>query len=262
MTFFLAESLVFGVVGAVGGYLIGQVLSVGASHFFELDLNYSSLSMMFVIFLIVVTVLLSTIYPASVAAKAAVPSGQRRWSLPVPSDEHIHLQFPFRYEPNRVCGVCAYLHDFMEANSEASTGKFLARLRPPIIPSGEPHGAAASAEANSAPGDVVLSYEITPIPFDLAVSQNMEIRARFDDKIGGFVLSTCLTRTSGERGNWLAVNQPFLEAIRKHLLRWPSQSGEWQDRFGQRGRQMLGSLARRAEKFGGPRHIASKETAS
>ena len=37
-----------------------------------------------VIFLSIATVLVSTAYPAMMAARAAVPSGQRRWSLPQP----------------------------------------------------------------------------------------------------------------------------------------------------------------------------------
>ena len=132
MMFFLAESLVFGLVGSVAGYLIGQTLSLYIAHFhlFNLNLNYSSMSVTVVIFLTIATVLLSTVYPAIMAARAAVPSGQRRWSLPKPTGDQIHVQFPFSYDAARVLGVCAYFREFMRQNSEASTGKFLAQLGP------------------------------------------------------------------------------------------------------------------------------------
>src|SRR5690606_41532664 len=54
-------------------YLIGQILSVLITRFnlIELNLNYSSLSVIVVIFITIVTVLLSALYPAMMAARAA-----------------------------------------------------------------------------------------------------------------------------------------------------------------------------------------------
>ncbi|MDP7637955.1 MAG: FtsX-like permease family protein, partial [Phycisphaerae bacterium] len=136
MMFFLAESFVYGIIGSVAGYLIGQGLSLVVAQTIGLNLNYSSLSVIFVIFLSIGTVLLSTIYPAVMAARAAVPSGQRKWSIPQPVGDQIYVKFPFSYDAGRVLGACCYLYEFMQQNSEASTGKFLAQIGPVgLVPS-------------------------------------------------------------------------------------------------------------------------------
>ena len=96
------------------------------------------------------------------APDIAVPSGQRRWSLPQPVGDQIFVQFPFSYDADRVLGICAYLRDYMRQNSEASTGKFLARLGPvgwvPAL--GEPNGA-EPAGSGASDGAVAVAQPLT-----------------------------------------------------------------------------------------------------
>jgi len=239
MVFFLAESLVFGTIGAVAGYLIGQILSMAITYFniVSLNLNYSSLSVMVVIFLTIATVLLSTVYPAMMAARAAVPSGQRRWALPQPQGDEIFVQFPFCYDANRVKGVCAYLREFMHQNSEASTGQFLARLGPVgTVP--------ARAESGSEDAtNYAMLFDIAPAPFDLGVNQKMEVYAYYDPHVKAHMLAVYLRRTSGETSNWKTVNQPFLESLRKRLLGWRSQRPETHQAYYRQGEQMFANAA-------------------
>jgi len=229
--FFLAESLVFGLVGSVAGYLIGQALSLFITHFelIDLNLNYSSTSVLLVIFLTIATVLLSTVYPAMMAARAAVPSGQRRWSLPQPEGDEIHVQFPFSYDAERVKGVCAYLREYMQQHSEASTGNFLVNLGPV--------GRVANQDGEEQP--YCMLFDVAPAPFDLGVNQIMEVYAFYNHQVKAHMLSVHLTRTSGEKNHWMAVNQPFLEALRKRLLGWRSQRQEIQESFYQQGADLF-----------------------
>lgn len=234
MVFFLAEALVFGLVGAVAGYFIGQGLSVIVGQFVEINLNYSSLSVMVVIFLTISTVMLSTLYPAALAARAAVPSGQRKWSLPRPEGDEISLKFPFSYDSRRILGICAFLNDFMQQNSEASTGKFLAKLRAiGRVPSqSSPDDDSLDNHSILKPGEsLAMVYDIAPIPFDLGVNQKMEVYADYDPRVKAHMLSVHLTRESGDRDSWTTVNQPFLEALRKRLLGWRSQRPEVQESY-------------------------------
>lgn len=233
MMFFLAESIVFGLVGSVAGYLIGQLLSLVLKHFLELNLNYSSMSVMVVILLAIATVLLSTVYPAMMAARAAVPSGQRRWSLPQPEGDEIRVDFPFSYDRTRVLGVCAYLHEYMLENSEASTGRFLARTGPIGL---VPADGADDADDERA---FAMVYDIAPAPFDLGVNQKMEVYACYNRRVRAHMLSVHLTRVSGQTHNWVHVNQPFLESLRKRLLGWRSQRPEHQQSYYQRGDELF-----------------------
>ena len=240
--FFLAESLVFGVVGSVAGYIIGQGLSLLLSGWIGLNLNYSSFSVMLVIVLAVATVMISTIYPALMAARAAVPSGQRRWSVPQPEGDQIQVDFPFSYDASRVVGVCAYLHEFMMQNTEASTGRFLARPGPmgtvPMAGPDEAHRADGQEPAHA----YAMLYDVAPAPFDLGVNQSVEVYAFYQPKVRAHMLAVHLVRRSGQRHNWVHVNQSFLEMLRKRLLNWRSQRPEHQQAYYQRGLRMFAEV--------------------
>lgn len=230
MMFFLAESFVYGLVGSVAGYLIGQGLSLALAGTLGLNLNYSSLSVVFVIFLSIGTVLASTIYPAVMAARAAVPSGQRRWNIPQPIGDEITLQFPFSYDAGRVLGVCCYLHEYMQQHVEASTGSFLAGLGPVgRVPGPGPDD----------PGGLAMVYDVAPAPFDLGVNQTLEFYASYHPDVKAHMISLHIRRISGQRSNWTAVNQPFLEALRKRLLGWRSQSARNQQDYCSRGEELF-----------------------
>jgi len=258
MMFFLAESLVYGLVGAVAGYLIGQILSVVITQLdiVELNLNYSSMSVLVVIFLSMATVLLSTLYPATLAARAAVPSGQRRWAAPQPTDDEVQVKFPFSYDTARVLGICAYLREFMQQNSEASTGRFLATLGPvgwiPASSSTE-DPPAGSPGRGARPGRVyVMLFDIAPAPFDLGVNQTMQVYAYYDAHVRAHMLSVHMQRISGQRSDWIAVNQPFLEALRQRLLGWRSQRPETQEHHYELGEKIFADAPQLPVRIDGP----------
>jgi hypothetical protein len=239
MMFFLAESLVFGMIGSVAGYLIGQILAIIFTKLnVGLNLNYSSLSVMVVIFLAIATVLISTIYPAMMAARAAVPSGQRKWSLPPTEGDEMSIKFPFSYDAERVLGVCAYLRDFMKQNSEASTGSFLAELGP----IGRVGAIKVQAAPTGAPVEhttYAMVFDIAPAPYDLGVNQKLEVYAYYDTTVKAHMLAVHITRMTGERSNWLSVNQPFLESLRKRLLGWRSQKSDTHEAYYREGQRMF-----------------------
>ena len=165
--FFVAEAVVFGLIGSVAGYLIGQGLAQVIVHFHWLpgvNLNYSSMAVMLVIFAAIVTVVVSTLYPAYIATRAAVPSGQRRWKLPPPVGDELQLDFPFSYGEQQLPGVLAYLQAFMDLNSEASSGRFLAQ--------DARFGFVHDVDDRKV---LAMTYSVTPVPFDLGVNQRMEV---------------------------------------------------------------------------------------
>jgi len=229
--FFVAEALVFGTVGAVAGYLIGQALAQAIVHFGWLpgvNLNFSSTAVIVVVFAAILTVVVSTLYPALVATRAAVPSGQRRWKLPPPEGDELRLDLPFCYAEHQLLGVLAFLDAYMDLNSEASSGRFLAQ--------DARHGFVTDRE-----GRRVLAglYRITPAPFDLGVNQWLEIYGYYQPRVRAYVLAVHATRRKGDRNSWLAVNQPFMEALRARLLDWRSQSRENQEGFRRRGEALF-----------------------
>ncbi len=229
--FFVAEAVVFGMIGSVAGYLIGQGLAQVIVHFHWLpgvNLNYSSMAVMLVIFAAIVTVVVSTLYPAYIATRAAVPSGQRRWKLPPPAGDELHLDFPFSYGAQQLPGVLAYLQAFMDLNSEASSGRFLTQ--------DARFGFVHDVDDRKV---LAMTYSVTPVPFDLGVNQRMEVYGYYRPRVRAYVVAVVLTRLKGDKKSWLTVNEPFLESLRARLLSWRSQSSANQEQFRRQGEAMF-----------------------
>lgn len=216
--FFLAESLVYGVLGAVGGYLIGQVLSIvlnAAGLVSDINLNYSSLSVAYVILFTIAVVLLSTLYPAVVATKSAVPSGKRTWSLPDNDGQTMNITFPFIYQPSVASGIMAYVERYFSRFSEASIGNLIAVMK-------------NARRVYDEKGRAVfeMNYELALAPYDLGVTQTATLILAFDYHIEAYRLRMKLDRISGQDTNWVSTNRPFLEQLRKHLMHWRNISSE------------------------------------
>jgi hypothetical protein len=210
--FFLAESFVYGVIGAVGGYLIGQLLSIVLYNFGGLEgvnLNYSSLSVAYVIIFTVSVVVLSTLYPARVATKAAVPSGKRKWSLPDHDNQKMQLVFPFIYNSTIASGVLAYLKEYFDRFTEASVGELIATFKKYNVQKDENGYDLYTTE-----------YEIALAPYDLGVTQRMVFKLYYNTHVQAYRLELTILRISGQDTNWVTTNKPFLEKLRSFLMHW------------------------------------------
>jgi hypothetical protein len=229
--FFVAEALVFGVIGSVAGYLVGQGAGRAIIYFHWLPgvvPNFSSMAVMVVILAAIATVILSTLYPAFVATRAAVPSGQRRWKLPAPQGDVVTLDFPFSYGEDQLPGVFAFLSAFMDLNSEVSSGQFLAQ--------DERFGTVRDREGRKV---LAMVYNVTPVPFDLGVNQRMEFYGYYQPHVRAYMLGVTVTRTKGDKASWLRVNQPLMESFRSRLLNWRSQSPARQKQFRVQGQKIF-----------------------
>jgi hypothetical protein len=214
--FFVSEAFVYGILGAVGGYLIGQSLVLGLAHsglIADVNLNFSSLTVVYVIFFAIGIVLLSTLYPAMMATRAAVPSGQRKWSMPEHDETGMEIAFPFIYREQLVPGVMAYLQSYFERFTEASVGDMNAALL-------------KQQQGNDETGRrwLALTYDVALAPYDLGVTQHVTLRAAYDEQIEAHRIVMQIQRMSGQDSNWAAVNQPFLEKLRAYLMHWRNLS--------------------------------------
>jgi hypothetical protein len=210
--FFLAEALVYGVIGAIGGYLIGQVLAIVAQALNlvrGLNVNFSSLMVVWAILFTVGLVLASTLYPAWVATRTAVPSGIRRWAAPKHDGETMEVLLPFIYQPHLAPGVMAYLHEFFSSFAEASLSDMIASPRK--------LGCAPDAAGHPV---YRAEYGVALAPYDLGVTQAVSLRAGFNPELDSYGLHLHIRRESGQDVSWAATNRPLLERLRKLLLRW------------------------------------------
>ena len=113
---FFAESSVFAVMGAMLGYLIGQIVSRGLMMvpglMAGMTLNYSSISAVWSALLVVAVVLASTAYPARMAGKLSVPDETRKMAIPRPTSDVWEIWFPFTVSSKEALGVMSYLRDY------------------------------------------------------------------------------------------------------------------------------------------------------
>jgi hypothetical protein len=210
--FFLAEAFVYSFIGSVGGYLIGQFLSVALRALNvvkDINVNFSSLMVVYAILFTIGLVLLSTVYPGYVAARTAVPSGRRRWSLPDHDGQTMRVALPFIYQPRLAAGVMYYLYEYFLGYTEKSLGDLIATFESMDLTSDEEGRPVYS-----------LVYSIALAPFDLGVTQQVTFGTRYDDIVQSYRLHMVISRTSGQDTNWAAVNKSFLEKTRRFLIGW------------------------------------------
>ncbi len=223
---FLAEACVYAIVGAVLGYLMGQVIATTLVHFgwlAGLTLNYSSMSTVVATVIVMIVVLLSTLYPAIKASRMAVPDIERKWKLPEPDGDVWHFNLPFTVLAEEALGLNVFMRDYFDAHADESASDFYT------------DNVTFSAEEED-------SYQIGMMvwlaPYDLGVSQSIQF---ITSPVGGeeedlFKITLEVNRESGEIASWKRVNRRFLNLLRKQLLIWRTFSVDIRAEFHERGR--------------------------
>ena len=123
---FIAEAMVYAVLGSISGYLIAQVVAkvITATNLLPgITLNYSSSSAVIATLIVMLTVLLSTVYPAFMASKISSPEGNKN-DLGAPVGDLWRLQFPFTVSGAQSLGMAQFLADYFESHTDTSVGKF------------------------------------------------------------------------------------------------------------------------------------------
>ncbi len=125
---FIAESVVYAILGAMAGYLLGQgsaKLIVAMDWLPGLNLNFSSVSAVFSTLLVMAVVLLSTMYPARKASEVATPAIDRTWRTPEPVGDTWRIPLPFMVTGEQAVGLNGFLGEWFRAYEEYSIGDFV-----------------------------------------------------------------------------------------------------------------------------------------
>ena len=208
---FMAEACAYAVVGGMLGYVLGQVAaqSIGQWGLLAgLELNYSSLSAVLSLGLVMAVVLLSALYPAQQAGKICTPGIERRWTPPRPKDDELHMQLPFTLVRFDALGMGAFLAEFWASHQEQSIGAGFY---------------VESLQAKKEDARVVLMLTAWLAPFDQGVMQDVTlVMAPGDDRY--YEIGVTLKRTAGDFETWSRVMRTFLDDLRKQFLVWRTLS--------------------------------------
>ncbi len=204
---FFAESLVYGVLGAVIGYFMAQGMAkviIATDILPGLFLNFSSSSAVLSAGLVMAVVLGSTIYPARRAAQIAAPAMDQDPFESEPEGDEWDLRLPFSIGAAEAEPLSRFLGEWLRAYEEYTIGDFVT--------------------SDTRVDDVGPEYSVSATtwlaPYDLGVSQQLTIWARPTEVPEIYSLDLVLHREAGDPENWISVNRRFLENIRKQFLTW------------------------------------------
>ncbi len=213
---FMAEALVYAVMGAMLGYLLSQATGRAltlAGLAGGLNMDYSSIETIYASLAIMGAVLLSAVLPARDAARMAAPSELASWTVPRVDGDVMTLNLPFTFTAHDRVAVVGYFARWLDANGVGGSGPFF--CSPP-----EPF---ARVEAAQAPDDRLVPGvrgQVWLKPYDLGVSHRMEFSLPTDPETGEYVARIGLTRLSGHAAAWRRTVRPFLGTLRKQFLNW------------------------------------------
>ncbi len=209
---FLSESGVFATVGAVNGYLLGQLAAFLAARFdllSGLQLNYSSTAAVTASSLVMLMVFLSTIWPARRASRMSVPDVTRSWNPPPPQGHTWNLEFPFTVAGYDVMGMVGYIARYFQDATEGVLTELFAdevQVRARRTGAGEPA--------------YQLSFRVWLAPFDLGISQQVIMDFQPTGSFGVYEVKIALHLLSGDLSSWIRLNKRFLMLLRKRFLLW------------------------------------------
>ena len=214
---FVAEACVYAIIGVTLGYILGQSLGkvlIVLDLLQGISLNYSSMAAIVSALLVMAVVLLSTIYPARVAARTAVPDTVRRWTPPDPSGDHWEMEFPFMVSEGEVRGLCGFLAGYFSAYSEESIGDFYAEKVQLV------------EEAGERGPEYAVQLLLWLAPFDMGVSQFMQLEFLPTSVKSVYRVEIYIQRISGQDTFWQRVNHRFINGLRKEFLLWHTLATE------------------------------------
>jgi hypothetical protein len=213
---FFAEAFVYAVVGSVLGYILSQGtgrLLTAIDLTGGLNMTFTSLGTIYASLTIAASVFVSTWFPARTAMKIASPSEDLGWRLPEPDGDALRFRLPFTFDWHDRIAVLAFFRRFFIDHGEGSSGPFFAG--PPDM------GLAGETDPLNDDGYIpTITVPTWLKPFDLGVSQELQIAMPTDSETGEFVADITLTRQSGTLENWKRLNHVFVGLLRKHFLHW------------------------------------------
>lgn len=231
---FVAEAAVFATLGAVLGYLAGQILTLLLSSYDllgGLSLNYSSLSAVYSTLVVMAVVFLSTIYPAKKAADMTVEDVTRRWHPPQPEGDDWRFEFPFTVAEAEALPLSSYLAHIFRTHEDSSSEDFVTE------------GAALTPVRIDGRDTFQVTGKIWLAPYDLGISQDarLELEPALEEGERLYRIMVGLHRHSGDLAQWQTINGKFFSVLRKRFLVWRTLPHATKETYRTTGEQEIGT---------------------
>lgn len=208
---FIAEALVYVVVGSLLGYLLSQgigklLIVLGLTG--GMNMTFTSMATIYASIAVALAVIASTWFPARTAMEIAKPSEDAGWALPEPEDNELLIDLPFAFSAHDRIAVLAFCQRFLDDHGEGGSGSF--HCLPPTL------------DVSEAGGDYIPRMETTAWlkPYDVGVSQRVILTIPPDPQTGEYKAWIRLVHLSGSSDAWMRLNRRFVSELRRHFLHW------------------------------------------
>jgi len=215
---FMAEGFAYGLMGAIFGYIGGQAMAAALGHLGwlgGLSLNYSGTHAVFTMLMVLCITIVSSVIPAYLAGRMAVPSSKMQWAVPEPVDGLIYSKLPFTVTDKTANGTILFLHDYFDAHREAILGGFIVHQLALI-----PTKANNTSESANSLSVMMLQARVSLAPYDMGVRQDVEIAVLHTETPEVLEIEIRLKHVGGQEKHWVRLNRTFLKSLRRQLLGW------------------------------------------
>ena len=213
---FLAESLIYGIIGALTGYVgalaFGKLM--GALNLAAPLLSYSSGKVVLAIGTAIVVTVISSIYPVFLASKMVTPSLERTWQLPTkPKGDSWEIPLPFVIGSTiEVEGILAFLKELIDQHVGVDSEVFR------ILECSYGEETIGRRKRKG------FSLNMLLAPYDAGIMQTAQMIMDYDPDTGKWHFNISLHRERGETKLWIQGNRRFIDLLRKQFLIWRSLS--------------------------------------
>ena len=219
---FMAEASVFATLGAVFGYLCGQILTMGLAQWGFLggmSLNYSSLATVYATLVVMIVVFLSTIYPAKKAANMTVEDVSRRWSPPAPDGDDWCFEFPFTVNMIEAYPLANYLLHIFQTHEDSAAENFVTE------------GSSLEPIPDKSYEGYRVRTTVWLAPYDLGISQDVGLELEPVPNENLYRIVILIRRRSGDLAQWQTTNRKFFKVLRKRFLVWRTLAEPIKDQY-------------------------------
>jgi ABC-type antimicrobial peptide transport system permease subunit len=216
---FLAEPLIYAIVGACVGYLagIGGTSILSALNLLPLGFhpNYSAQWVMIAVSASMAIVFVPSLYPNRVVSKTASPTVMRTWKIPTkPVGDIWSIPLPFVENAGQLGGLFSFIKEYLDAYEYERAGNFQA----------------TQISYEEKEKSRALKFFTKLIPWDTPSTQWTTIIATTKDG-EKFNFELLIVRDSGYLHLWKSSNQLFLDRLRMQFLIWRSLDPSRKDKY-------------------------------
>jgi len=205
---FIAETVVYGIIGSIIAYLLALLEFKVLAPFILIETNYSSSMVIYSLGASILVVILSSLYPAYLSSRLVTPSLERAWRIRTkPVGDIWEIPLPFVANEDEAAGIINYLYEYLIQHELPDAAVFsVANLKVDKGSVKDKRFLRISANCRLA-------------PYQVGVSQRIEIIALEEEK-SRWSFKVSIRRLLGPVKEWERLNRGLIDQIRKQLILW------------------------------------------